>query len=380
MSKRLWLPGDPVPDFAARSSNSPQFQFSSAAGRYLVLCFFGSAAQPGTAGLLQALTSHPSFDDEHAAFFGISIDPQDEAQGRVQQRVPGIRYFWDFDRLVSQRFGALPPDAMVVDPLEAYQGFTLVLDPLLRVIAHVPHDDVQRCQEAVARVLWSLPAVAEYAGTTMTAPVLILPRVFEPEFCKELVRQYQQHGGSDSGFMREVGGKTVGILDHQFKRRQDFSFDLQPELESLRSAARARIVRRLVPEVAKAFQFGVTRMERYVVACYDGSSGGFFRPHRDNTTPGTAHRRFACTINLNADDYEGGDLRFPEFGPQTYRAPTGGAVVFSCSLLHEATPVTQGERYAFLPFLYDEAAAQIRERNAHSLSGQTINRNVSAQG
>ena len=48
------------------------------------------------------------------------------------------------------------------------------------------------------------------------------------------------------------------------------------------------------------------------------------------------------TINLNADDYEGGDLRFPEFGPRTYRAPTGGAVVFSCSLLHEATPVTRG--------------------------------------
>ena len=64
------------------------------------------------------------------------------------------------------------------------------------------------------------------------------------------------------------------------------------------------------------------------------------------------------TINLNADDYEGGDLRFPEYGPRTYRAPTGGAIVFSCSLLHEATPVTKGRRFAFLPFLYDEDGAQ----------------------
>ena len=72
-------------------------------------------------------------------------------------------------------------------------------------------------------------------------------------------------------------------------------------------------------------------------------------PHRDNTTRGTAHRRFAVTINLNDGPWEGGDLRFPEYGPQTYRAPTGGAVVFSCSLLHECTPVTRGERYCFLP-------------------------------
>jgi len=103
-------------------------------------------------------------------------------------------------------------------------------------------------------------------------------------------------------------------------------------------------------------------MERYIVACYEAGAG-HFRPHRDNTTSGTAHRRFAVTINLNADDYDGGDLHFPEYGQRTYRAPTGGAIVFSCSMLHEATPVTRGKRYAFLPFLYDEVAAKQREAN-----------------
>jgi hypothetical protein len=37
--------------------------------------------------------------------------------------------------------------------------------------------------------------------------------------------------------------------------------------------------------------------------------------------------------------------------------------VFSCSLLHQALPVTKGKRYAFLPFLYDDAAAKVREAN-----------------
>jgi len=107
----------------------------------------------------------------------------------------------------------------------------------------------------------------------------------------------------------------------------------------------------------------VTRMERYIVACYDASVGGYFQPHRDNTTKGTAHRRFAVTINLNTEDYAGGALMFPEYGRTVYRPPTGGAVVFSCTLLHQALPVTKGRRYAFLPFLYDDAAAKIREAN-----------------
>lgn len=44
--------------------------------------------------------------------------------------------------------------------------------------------------------------------------------------------------------------------------------------------------------------------------------------------------------------------------------------MFSCSLLHAVTPVTKGCRYAFLPFLYDEAAAALRERNLHRVAGQ----------
>ena len=159
--------------------------------------------------------------------------------------------------------------------------------------------------------------------------------------------------------MRERDGKTVLVRDHGHKRRRDYTITD----EQVRSAARARIRRRLIPEIRKAFQFEATRMERYIVACYDAGEGGYFRPHRDNTTRGTAHRRFAVTLNLNAEDYEGGNLRFPEYGRQLYRAPTGGAVVFSCSLLHEAMPVTKGTRYVFLPFLYDEAAAEIREAN-----------------
>lgn len=158
--------------------------------------------------------------------------------------------------------------------------------------------------------------------------------------------------------MREVDGKTVGVTDHAHKRRRDYNI----EDEEVIAATQARIKRRIVPEIAKVHQFHVTRMERYLVACYTAEDGGHFRAHRDNTTKGTAHRRFAISINLNSE-FEGGEVSFPEYGPRSFKPPPGGAVVCSCSLLHAVSKVTSGRRYAFLPFVYDDAAAKLREDN-----------------
>ena len=76
--------------------------------------------------------------------------------------------------------------------------------------------------------------------------------------------------------------------------------------------------------------------------------------HRDNVEPSVAHRRFAVTINLNAQDYQGGELRFPEFSDQLYKPGSGAAVVFSCSLLHEVVGMREGSRFAILAFLFGE--------------------------
>jgi predicted 2-oxoglutarate/Fe(II)-dependent dioxygenase YbiX len=206
-------------------------------------------------------------------------------------------------------------------------------------------------------------------AATAPPPILVVPRVFEPEFCRQLIEHYDAHGGMDSGVMKEDGGRTVGSMDYGLKRR----FDCPIGDEAMKAAIRARMQRRLVPAIQRAFQFTATRLERYMVACYDSSVGGYFLPHTDNGTKGTAHRRFAASIHLNTDEYEGGEVRFPEFGLQSYRAPTGGAAVFSVSLLHEVTPVTKGRRLIFLTFLYDEADALLRERNECFIENTSLN-------
>jgi predicted 2-oxoglutarate/Fe(II)-dependent dioxygenase YbiX len=131
---------------------------------------------------------------------------------------------------------------------------------------------------------------------------------------------------------------------------------------TIRDMMRTRIVRRLIPAIERFFQYKPTRMDRYLVSCYDAEIGGHFTRHRDNVNAGARHRRFAVSINLNMD-YEGCDLIFPEFGRRTYRAPHGGAIVFSTGALHEVTPISRGKRYAFIPFLYGEEDAREREAN-----------------
>lgn len=345
-------PGDPAPWFVAPTLDKPHFHFSSVGGRHIVLLFVGSAGSAQAQAALATLMAHRElFDDRRACFFGVTNDPEDAGQQRIAHLMPGIRWFLDHDRSIARQFRAVGPAGLS-------QPHWLVCDPMLRVIGRAGID-------AGEKLLHFLRTRLGRPEPDVPAPVLQIPNIFEPAFCRRLIDLYEEKGGRPSGFMREIDGKTVGMMDASVKRRSDYHID---DGDILRDQIRARLTRFLLPQIERAFQFRVTRLERYVVACYDGSEGGFFRPHRDNTTAGTAHRRFACTINLNADEYEGGDLVFPEFGNRRYRAPTGGAVVFSCSLLHEATRVTRGRRYACLPFLYDENAA--RQREAISRSGR----------
>ena len=349
--------GEPAPWFAQRSESNPRYVFDTAAGRYIVLCFFGSAAaEPGRAALAFVQAHRSLFDDDTMAFFGVSNDPADEAQGRLAQSLPGVRYLWDFDGSVSRLYGAIPDEPM--SGQTTLRPVWFVLDPTLRVIAAFPFNEADPAHGALSAFLRALPPPDRFAGPELQAPVLFLPNVFEPELCRTLIALYDAQGGTPSGFMREVDSRTVLVSDAAHKIRSDVVI----EDTQLMSVLQRRVLRRIVPEMRKAFQFEATRLERYIVACYRAEDGGHFRQHRDNTTKGTAHRRFAVSINLNSD-FDGGDLNFPEYGPRSFKPPPGAAVVFSCSLLHRVAPMTRGARYAFLPFLYDDAAAKIREAN-----------------
>lgn len=346
-------PGALAPRFVCPTVSNPRYPSAAFGGRYVLLAFLPEEAAAFQTALAQMGQNRALFDDDKLSAFGVLRDEAAIAKARDQR---GLRWFLDRDSAVSQLFDARSAEG------EAFPRWVLI-DPNECVQAWAPIDDAERFFDLVR----GLPAPRDHAGVPLTAPVLVTPRILDPDLCRRLIAYYDQDGGTPSGVMREIDGRTVPMLD-DYKRRRDAHITDTALIAETHQA----LTRRLLPQIRKVFQFQVTRLERNMVACYDAADGGYFLAHRDDTTKGTAHRRFACSINLNAEDFEGGDLRFPEFGPQTYRPPTGGAAVFSCSLLHEATPVTAGRRYAYLPFFYDDAAAAIREANAAALDlGET---------
>jgi peroxiredoxin len=349
--------GDPVPWFGARTLAGGTVDLHVQAGRWIVLAFLNDINEPRAAHELTELMSEAAlFAEDKLVVYGVlsAAPPEPIRVALAEASNPALGFLTDYDGAISRAYGALGSPRSVV------------IDPMLRAVANIAWDEGMTHAPTLRGFLRQLPEIDASAGTETSAPVLIVPRLFEFDFCDFLVGLHEESGGTDSGFLFDQGGKTATVIDHALKRRQDLVIG-DPQL---REIIRDRVVRRLLPPIERFFQYRATRMDRYMVSCYDSALGGHFFRHRDNVNAGARHRRFAVTVNLNTD-YEGCDLIFPEFGRRRYRAPCGGAVVFSCGALHQVTPITKGRRYAFVPFLYGEDDAALREaNNAHLQEGE----------
>jgi predicted 2-oxoglutarate/Fe(II)-dependent dioxygenase YbiX len=310
-------------------------------GRAIAITFLGSTGDPAAEAALAALSANRRLvDDGKAAFFAVVAESGAGPEIALEARFPSIVFLWDGEEM-ARAFGA-------------GQSW-IILDPMLRVIDAAPLDETDR---VLARLSRSLPP----SEASSPAPILTLAHVFEPELCAHLVDCFERGGAKDSGFMQDVGGRSVENFDNSWKRRRDFHLTDTKLIANLR----ARLGRRICPEIRKAFQMRPTRIERDLVARYDSETGGHFGPHRDDTGIAIAHRRFAVSINLNAD-FEGGEISFPEYSPQSFKAAPGTAIVFSASILHEVSRVTRGRRYVFLTFLFDEEAERVRQANLRAV-------------
>ncbi len=220
---------------------------------------------------------------------------------------------------------------------------TVVIDENQRVMKSFAATDPSReTAAAIAHIKqhWRAPE-ARPAGRV--APVLLIPDVFDAALRGELIAAWSKDH-AELG----VSGSTDAVL-YDRKKSQD---------HIVRDPAMVRRIsetlnRRVMPEVMKAFTFkGPYGFDGHIVLGYDSGRKDFFGMHRDNMSPRTRHRRFAISLNLN-DDFAGGELRFPEYGGGLYSLDAGMACVFSCTLLHEALPVTRGRRFALTTFMCD---------------------------
>jgi peroxiredoxin/predicted 2-oxoglutarate/Fe(II)-dependent dioxygenase YbiX len=345
-------PGDFAPWFTLPSDLQKDFSLSSLGGLRTLLFLFGTSRAAEVAAFLAELEKQiPRLGELGVIVVGISMVAADRAP-LVLKPLPWMRVLIDDDGSVSRQYG-------VYHGGSDYFPTVMLLNENLRVTDVLPLRDSKELIRQTIDAVERLPIADPYRSARPQAPVLLIPHLLSPALCQELIDHHELSGGVDSAFMQERDGKTHAVLDHTFKRRRDVHL-VDP---GLLSKVNRQITRRVTPEVFKAFQFQITRFERHLIACYSAKDRGEFAAHRDNTTRGTAHRRFAMTLNLNEDAYEGGELRFPEYGNALFRPRTGEAVLFSCSLQHQALPVTKGRRFALLSFFYDEPARLVREAN-----------------
>ena len=181
--------GEPAPWFEVRSPVNPRFHFHTVAGCTVVLCFFGSAAEPTSRRILDGfLARRDLFDDTRCCFFGVSVDSQDETMARVQEKQPGFHLFWDFDRRVSKLYCVADAgDSM------SYSPHTFVLDERLRIVASIPFsDNVEQHVASALQAVGALPHPKTACVADVPAPVLVVPRIFEPELCRTLIRYYRR--------------------------------------------------------------------------------------------------------------------------------------------------------------------------------------------
>jgi peroxiredoxin/predicted 2-oxoglutarate/Fe(II)-dependent dioxygenase YbiX len=338
--------GDLLPDFQLQDQSMRISVLSTQAlGHPIVLLLTPDPSAPGAAKLLRGVAAAWPELGERVHLFGLTAAaPEANARAHSLAKLP-FPLLADPEGRVAAGLGH--PWRAQRDPFAPPQCLLLIADANRRIRLIEPEAGDPAAQ--IRAYLAAQPVREARLFDGPLPPAIYVPDVLEPELCQRLMALHAADN-APSGVLRDAKGGGRNVEDGKVKNRTDH-YVKDPEVNRLLNL---RFARRILPEIAKATFYRVTAFEEFKVVRYDAESGGFFRPHRDNNTASGAHRRFAVTLNLNSEDYEGGELTFPEYGPDLFKPASGDAVAFSCSLLHEARPVTSGSRYVLLAFLFGE--------------------------
>jgi predicted 2-oxoglutarate/Fe(II)-dependent dioxygenase YbiX len=321
--------GDKAPGFVGATASGRFYSLDAQAGRPALIVALGSLAPQA---------ARRTFDAMGEALNGCGLDLVP-----IAPMSPGFSAaFADpaaREALIIADAGGL--ESLQIDDRPA----VMAIDRSGRIVALEPLAspcDAARIARAVAPLVRSDPAAVRASA----APLLVVPNILAPTRCRAFIDHFEA-SPHEPGRMASYDAGAVHKLDASLKHRRDIELAAGTPLHGEVLDAMAR---RCVPEIKRAFQKDVGYADRILIARYD-DDGGYFKRHRDNALPHTAFREFAVSINLNTHEYEGGELRFPEFDDAGYSAAAGAAMIFSASLLHEAAPVTKGRRYVILSFL-----------------------------
>ena len=338
--------GERAPDFILPSLDGTPTRFYAKAGGTPTVLLFSDANQIDTILCLsEELKNRPSIKMSILAILENNLP---SAQSVTAKNKIDFPVFLDTQGTIKTAYRLVDDEKNII----------FLLDANLRVLTSILLEDIQLAVKRLISIYTESWSHVEPLEIKTQAPALLLPNVLDPELCLHLIDVWETEGNVETGVELSQENRRQEVIISDSKSRRDHIVTDKKLLRLLSSS----IGRRVMPELQRAFAFQATRFEGFKIVCYDAATSGFFSAHRDNLSPSTAHRRFALSLNLN-QDYEGGYLRFPEFGPNLYQPEVGEAIVFSCSHLHEVTEMKNGRRFALLTFLLSEAGSQSRSKS-----------------
>ena len=336
--------GDRVPNFVLPAPDGKFYSFYERVRGYRNILFLSARLDnKTTSAMLEFANSYETLQAHKIDVFGVVVGSVEELATCVDEGNLPYHVSADVMGKILEGFRELLGDSGDVP-------ICLLLDANQRLLTQIERgDDSRSYAESALAYLDAHSATDDCMVIRSSAPVLLIPNVIEPELCRLLIDRWETKGHEEGVVESVVDGEMQQRVYFGKKRRLDHAI----HDKSLTRELGIRVLRRLAPEIEKAFRFHGFRLDRFIIGCYQMDRDDYFRPHRDNLAPSNQDRMFALSINLNSEEYDGGDLRFPEYGPHLYRPETGGALAFSCSLIHEALPVTRGRRFVLLSFMRD---------------------------
>lgn len=333
--------GDPAAPFILPDPSGTQWSplDNDIAGKPLLLLFQAPASGQSAAAFLDDLrpfvAAHDEFRSLGCSLFGLS---RTEIAGDIlaPESKPMFPLLTDHKGDVFRAYG-----------MDRITGTVAVLLNANMKIAYIAGGAVPPAPGRILELLRQIQRSRPPVPLSAHPPVLLVPGALSGADCGALTQLWhqmdQEHGAVGHS---DVDPKCVNFL-HEYGRVKQYLIE-DPRLQQ---ALDAKLARRLMPEISKAFDTRAPQREIYALSCYDSSDGGMLKPHRDCASQETQHRRFTLSVALN-DTFQGGALRFREYGEQTYNLPVGTAIVFSAAILHEVLPITAGRRFALVTHLY----------------------------
>lgn len=173
--------GNPVPWFRAHTVSGARVDLHVAAGRWIVLAFFDIVSAPHAQKRLAALAElAASASEDELMIYAVLAVPPAHVGTLAAMSGPSLRFIADYDGAIGEFYDAMRSPR------------TVVLDLMLRAVANISCDNREEHDSVLEQFLRGLPTVENSAGVPLTAPLLMVPRVFDFPLCDHLTALFDQ--------------------------------------------------------------------------------------------------------------------------------------------------------------------------------------------